>query len=134
MLARHQVLGILFIFILGPLNLRANVKNERNQVEPTSFVWKSKRTYYFSSLKEKIDQTFLDECIQHVRIIDKHTISVPTDPREIFISTFPPPADLIAFWRNIDRPLQMRQEPQLCESPYKRKKPIFLTDGCQLPK
>ena len=39
----------------------------------------------------------------------------------------------VSWWRDIPSPIQMRQEPMLCESPYKHLRPIFEADGCQLP-
>ncbi len=123
-------LGIILLLISG--SYEASTIEEQEQY-PKTVKWKEQRTYYFSSLKEKVHLTFLDECIRHVRIIDNYRVSLPEGPLDMFISSFPPSEEMVAFWRGIQRPQQMRQEPQLCESPYRRKRPIFLADGCQLP-
>ena len=80
--------------------------------------WKGKFSYYFDSLPTKLLETLdgTSGCsIRNGNIKVKSDLStaVPTNPHHINIASFPPDPDMLRWWRGIDRPKQMRQEPLL---------------------
>ena len=99
--------------------------------------WKGKSSYYFDSIRSKIQETFdiSSSCSRsgNIKLQPDYSMETSTDPNVINIASFPPDAEMYHWWKNISRPQQMRQEPLLCEEPYTKRKPLFEANGCQLP-
>lgn len=98
------------------------------------YTWNEQKSYYYDSIQEKINEIALSyNCKKSIKFIDNHTEVLPAYDDEIHVSVFPISHDILWWWKNIPRPNQMRVDPFLCESVYKKKRPIFKNNGCQLP-
>lgn len=60
-------------------------------------------------------------------------ISVPSIDSFVYITAMSYDKELLQFWQSMKPPNQHRVDPQLCQAPYSKKRPIFLQDGCLLP-
>ena len=95
--------------------------------------WRYKSDYYYPNLNGKINQIFDKKCREkHLIILDDNIIQVPNSSDHILISSFRPSDNIVKYWKDIVKPLQMRQEPLLCDSPKTRRRPIFDAQGCQV--
>ncbi len=106
--------------------------------------WKGKSLYYFNSMETKIAETFEKSSIcttapgrdgkVRIRIQSSPSaVALPTQMDEVNVAAFPPDQSIVKWWKSIQKPVQMRQEPLLCDEPYTKKRPLFDANGCQLP-
>lgn len=99
-----------------------------------TFRWKELAKYYYTSVEQKAEVVLHSGCEASYELLPDHSpLAMAADRHVINFIPFPPTPELYKWWKSIPPPTQMRIEPSLCQSVYRKRRPIFNNTGCQLP-
>jgi hypothetical protein len=101
--------------------------------DENAFMWKDRWRYYFPSVETKMAEILSPGCYRKINRTNNWMIEIPNDDDVLNIASTPIKKDVVAWWRDISRPNQMRVDPNLCDLVYTKSKPIFNGTGCQVP-
>ena len=96
------------------------------------YPWTQKLIYYYPSVDEKMKDILSPDCSRKLSILKDGLIQLPSSNATINVASMPVKNEIMEWWKSIQRPNQMRVDPNLCDSVYTKRKPIFNGTGCQL--
>lgn len=126
-------LYILCFYILLIIELSLSNKQLLSKDNSLLYPWKNKNSYYFPNIELKLNEILHGNCINTYKILTNNKIELPNDSSYLNIASFPISKSIFDWWLKIPKPIQMRNDPFLCDVVYTKKKPIFNNSGCQLP-
>ena len=98
-----------------------------------SFEWNEKNKYYFPKVEIKMKEMLGRNCLKSYEISSSSSIigtDSPSDVNNILVIQMPVTTEMISWWKNIKRPIQMRVEPRICNTSSYGRRPFFERKGC----
>lgn len=99
-------------------------------VEP--YPWTQKFKYYYPSVEAKMNEVLSPGCSKKLTVLKDGLIQLPSSNATINVASMPVTNEIMEWWKKIQKPNQMRVDPNLCDAVYTKKMPIFNNTGCQL--
>ena len=96
------------------------------------YPWVERHRYYFTSVSSKMKDVLSGSCLHNLQVVNDSTIQLPNVNESVYVASFPPSDEIVKWWRNLERPMQMRVDPNLCDAVLTKRIPIFNNTGCQL--
>jgi hypothetical protein len=97
-----------------------------------TYPWNERNRYYFSSLLTKMTDTLSEGCRRTLNVLNDGVILLPSSSTILNVASMPPHSEIVKWWRALQKPQQMRVDPNLCDAVLTKKVPIFNNTGCQL--
>jgi hypothetical protein len=97
-----------------------------------TYPWNERHRYYFSSLVTKMTDTLSEGCRRTLNVLNDGVILLPSSSTILNVASMPPHIEIVNWWRALQKPQQMRVDPNLCDAVLTKKLPIFNNTGCQL--